>query len=972
MIALLSPSSQHLNGRSEALQRVVTATLSAVFVLVFLLLLDNVLLQQLKTRVLDSSMERMQTVQRMNYQAMLQWFGHQSRQLAFWSGSPQLHAVLAAEQPDVAKALGLRQLMEQALPFYPELRDIAIIDHQGLTLLSANAALMGTRSPMAGDPNVMRRLRDRGMAISTLFIVSHGATHEHRVQMALALDAQRFVAISLSPDGIYSRGPAGADKGVTNYLVDSDRRLYRFDRAVPQGKPFLVAGDESWFRRSGISWPSIRHLQLDEGHVEWREPYSGVDGEQVIGHWSWHSEMGVGLLSEIRTAEALDFHARVRNRVIVVTVITAVMFAAALVITAVLHIRLFGTQAPGVVLRLWLRLWPWPWPVTMLVFAAVVGTGMFTSLREFAAQGENAVNTRLDSALQMTVRALDVWRELELANVRLWAGSPLVIDAAADLAAGKCTDPAGTCQSLATLRRYLTPLVRRDDHYGFDVLAADGTVLGGSDDATRLLPHPLAADPQWLARALADGAAVSGVLLSVIPLPADHGEYRPAQPALFVIAPVKNSAGRLLAYLVLHVDPRAGFFRASEMSRFGTTGDAYLVNDRGELLSRPRLDAGSDASLSPATLLLGYAHSKPPAETTVRYRDYRGVDVVGRAHFDVMLGAYIVNKVDVREAFAPSRSVLRALLLIAVVSITAFAGALSAQYLSLRQRMEFQLNGAQPRRDVWSRWGSHPQLMSTAAAVGVFFIDVAIVALMSRFELGDSRVSWFATAAMLTALMLPFIHLLILKPATHANVLLSQLLARSAEQEERYRTISEQLASANEALQHLAEVDQLTGIANRRHLDNVLQYEIDRCQRSHQPLAVLLLDVDHFKAYNDNYGHIEGDRVLQQIGTILKQCITRSTDLVARYGGEEFCIILPNTGADNAVDKADSVLAAIEAANIAHAHSPVAGHITMSIGVFAEVPDPRDNIVHFYQQADRALYRAKHAGRNQVQLVSDE
>jgi len=290
----------------------------------------------------------------------------------------------------------------------------------------------------------------------------------------------------------------------------------------------------------------------------------------------------------------------------------------------------------------------------------------------------------------------------------------------------------------------------------------------------------------------------------------------------------------------------------------------------------------------------------------------------------------------------------------------------------LRQRMAFQLEGAQPQRDVWARWGSHPKLMTTAVACGVFIIDVLIVALMSRFELGDSRMQWFAMAAMLTAVLLPFIHLLILKPATHANLLLSQLLFRSEEQEERYRGISEQLTSANAELQRIARVDQLTGIANRRHLDDVMSYEIGRCQRSSQSLALLLLDVDYFKRYNDNYGHPKGDEVLEALGALLRQCVTRTNDLVARYGGEEFCAVLPNTGVDNAVMIAEKIMQAIQLAQIPHEYSSIAKHVTVSIGVYAAVPSVHDNSAHFYQQADIALYQAKGAGRNQIRVTADD
>jgi len=984
MIHRLQSPSLSKQVRSEALQRTVTAALSAAFALIFLLLLDNLLLEQLKTRVIDRAMDRVQTLQRMNFQTIEQWYGHEARHLAFWRESQQLRVLLNGTASVAERSLALAQRMAAIKSLYPELRDVAVFNSAGTTLLSTQLPLIGMPIPLAESSDAMQSLRSSGFVVSTLYIVAGDGVAEHRLIMAQAMGEDRFVAIALSPDSSYAKGPAGAEKDITNYMVDPARKLYRFDHVAPQGAPFQTVGTEHWYRNSGISWPAIRKLALKEGHVEWRNAYSGVGGEQVFGRWSWHAELGVGLLSEIRVDDALAFYQQVHDRVILITVVTVLLFALALLVTTLLHIYLFGSRAPGPLLRLWLRLAPWPWPITMLVFTIVIGAGTASSLRDFAERGDREIAMRLDAALGMTVRSLDFWHDMELANARLWASSTVVADAVHALANGACLQPTSVCEPEQALRRRLAPLVRNQDHYGFDVLTADGNVIASSDDflngaildnanfyngkSRGSRPHLLASDLRVLTRARDEKAAISGVLSSVQALPGDHGEYRTAQPVLFVVAPVP--AQNPQAYLALHVDPRAGFFRASEMSRFGITGDAYLVGESGALLSQPRLGVENDEALTLESLLPKQSHGDDGASALL-YADYRGVEVIGRVYFDTMLGAYIVNKVDAAEALVAVRSVLRLLVLIAVISITTFIGTLSSQYLVLRQRMAFQLEGAQPQRDVWANWGSHPKLMSAAVALGVFFIDALIVALMSRFELGDSGVLWFATAAMLTAVLLPFIHLLILKPATHANLLLSQLLSRSEEQEERYRGISEQLTHANAELQRIARVDELTGIANRRHLDDVMNYEIGRCQRSGQSLALLLLDVDYFKRYNDNYGHPKGDEVLKTLGSLLRQTVSRTSDLVARYGGEEFCAVLPNTGVDNAVRIAEKILQAIQQAQIPHEYSSIAKHVTVSIGVYASVPSVRDTSAHFYQQADIALYQAKGAGRNQIRVMAD-
>ena len=164
-------------------------------------------------------------------------------------------------------------------------------------------------------------------------------------------------------------------------------------------------------------------------------------------------------------------------------------------------------------------------------------------------------------------------------------------------------------------------------------------------------------------------------------------------------------------------------------------------------------------------------------------------------------------------------------------------------------------------------------------------------------------------------------------------------------------------------LEQQARFDQLTGVANRHVFHSALRDESRRQTRRTQTLALLLIDVDHFKLYNDRYGHLEGDRVLRRIAEILKVSASRVADLVARFGGEEFVLLLPMTDPDGAVKVARNTLAAVAAAAIPHQDSPL-GCVTISIGVAcwpATAPLDRELLM---LQADKALYSAKGQGRN--------
>lgn len=170
---------------------------------------------------------------------------------------------------------------------------------------------------------------------------------------------------------------------------------------------------------------------------------------------------------------------------------------------------------------------------------------------------------------------------------------------------------------------------------------------------------------------------------------------------------------------------------------------------------------------------------------------------------------------------------------------------------------------------------------------------------------------------------------------------------------------------AQTALEQLATLDGLTGISNRRSFDQRLGNEWKRACRDPRSLALLMIDVDHFKLYNDTYGHQAGDRCLQQIARVLAQVVYRPGDLVARYGGEEFTVILTATDAGGASVVARRILDRIAELAMPHSGSEI-GRVALSIGVASTIPRadmPPDGLI---AAADAALYQAKHAGRNRV------
>jgi len=190
------------------------------------------------------------------------------------------------------------------------------------------------------------------------------------------------------------------------------------------------------------------------------------------------------------------------------------------------------------------------------------------------------------------------------------------------------------------------------------------------------------------------------------------------------------------------------------------------------------------------------------------------------------------------------------------------------------------------------------------------------------------------------------------------------------QRDEAYRALrqsQQQLLATNLELQRLTHSDGLTGLSNRRYLDQYLAAEWRRATRDKSGVGFLMIDVDNFKAYNDTYGHVAGDEVLRRVAHTIESCLGRSPDLAARFGGEEFAVVLPGTSAGGLRLLAEKIRIAIEDLGIAHSGS-TSGIVTISIGAATLVPSVSDPVTTLIEAADAGLYRAKRDGKNQVAM----
>ncbi|MFT6924569.1 MAG: diguanylate cyclase (GGDEF)-like protein [Psychromonas sp.] len=179
--------------------------------------------------------------------------------------------------------------------------------------------------------------------------------------------------------------------------------------------------------------------------------------------------------------------------------------------------------------------------------------------------------------------------------------------------------------------------------------------------------------------------------------------------------------------------------------------------------------------------------------------------------------------------------------------------------------------------------------------------------------------------------------------------------------ERQHQTIKMQ----NKMFKELSETDALTGLSNKRFFMELFEFNFDKAQREQTELAVLMIDIDYFKSYNDYYGHMEGDQGLKKVADIIKNSLSRKTDVVARFGGEEFIIFFTGVSAQETLKLANLIKKNVELAKITHPNSAISDYITVSIGAYMKIPSLDDHAGDkFIKYADKNLYKAKLLGRN--------
>jgi diguanylate cyclase (GGDEF)-like protein len=258
------------------------------------------------------------------------------------------------------------------------------------------------------------------------------------------------------------------------------------------------------------------------------------------------------------------------------------------------------------------------------------------------------------------------------------------------------------------------------------------------------------------------------------------------------------------------------------------------------------------------------------------------------------------------------------------------------------------------------------RVISYLSIVGVLSSLMALTNIVLQF-------SWLALLIFILSILIVF---LIFKQEKQANTIdLESMENKPAEETDELeskvqeRTLElnialQELEEANKELQEKNTLDELTGLYNRRFYDQKILAEFRRSRRNLTPLSLVVIDIDHFKMVNDNYGHLAGDECLVAVSACIKRCLRRSADISCRYGGEEFCLILPETDSKGALALAEELRESIESCQISY--NNIAINLTISCGISTYLQQKNVKPEHLFAVADQALYKAKANGRNQI------
>lgn len=554
------------------------------------------------------------------------------------------------------------------------------------------------------------------------------------------------------------------------------------------------------------------------------------------------------------------------------------------------------------------------------ILLGIVFISMSVALSYIEVRSKQNIHAVLDTVLEITQEALLRWSENQSDNLSRIVNEQKVISLTQSLLVERDSrQNVFQTPTLQALRARITEKVNDHRNLDFFVIAPDRINIASRHNANIgrqniIVQHRKA----LLDRAFLGESVFIPTFNTDVPmmmgkeLPTMTSVFRHKKASVFVASPIKDHAGNVIAVLALQLEPSDDFTRIMAISRIGKTGETYAFDHSGLLLTKSRF-----------------------AE------HLKAMDVITRD--EGVLSLHVTDPGgNVLDGYIPKMPIDEWPL--TLMASRAISG------------------DSEPHLEVYRDYRGVPVF---GAWLWNKTLDIGIATEISAKEglltYTFIKFTFIIIFVLITILTLGLVFLM-LRFQEKERIVLEQ---HSAELEKAVIAARSELKQANDDLRALSETDTLTQIANRRLYELTLSKKIALAKRTAQPLALMLIDIDYFKRFNDHYGHNQGDVALKKVAKLIANSLPRATDFVARFGGEEFVVLMTSTDASGAYKLAETIRANIEREALEHKYSKVNDVITVSIGI-SSLMNEALNDSDLFKQADIALYQAKADGRNQV------
>lgn len=557
-----------------------------------------------------------------------------------------------------------------------------------------------------------------------------------------------------------------------------------------------------------------------------------------------------------------------------------------------------------------------PWFVFTFIFLCLASSSAWFALERIKNESLKTIKSSLQTVTTTTHEALNIWIKNRQNNIVEIAQDKTLISLTQqllqiDYSPDKLELNNSTNTILNETRLFMKKKMKTHQDIGFFIISKNKINIASMRDSNLYETNVIFKKrPLFINRMLKGETLFVPPINSDVPLPMKDGSFADNLPTIFIGSPIYDHNKKLLGLLTLRIDPSSDFSRVTQLGRIGSTGETYAFDSEGMLITHSRFEQQLQN--------VGLVTSQGSSMLSIRITDPGGN----------MLNGYVSKK-------------KRSELPLTVMAKSAVKG-----------ESGFNIEGYRDYRGVpvFGSWMWDSNLGFGLATE----IDVE-EALVPNYKTRNILI--LAVLSIALILFCGFLIWIIIEKQANSKL------------KKAFSKLEDIVEERTKELQLLSYQDGLTEIANRRRFDQSLELEWHRAMRHKEYLSLVMIDIDFFKLYNDNYGHAQGDNCLRTVAQLINKTSKRVTDTVARYGGEEFVVILPNTSLEQAKIFAEKCCQQIFEQNIKHQFTEVEGinRVTISLGVSSIIPSSTASSALFIEQTDLKLYLAKKNGRNRVE-----